>query len=150
MSAESWKGTVLIATLLAGAPASVADPDPRDLLQPAEIASVSIHLNATGANLGFETVVDGADPRLSGLIRLIRGARTRGGHKCSNAGSIRFYLSDGGMVGVGLLPSHSPGSYELRIYDGERLVDAYRVERAVLLSALAALGVPTDDHAFRE
>ena len=99
---------------------------------------------------GFEALIDGADPRLAGLIRVIRGARTPGGHKCSNAGSIRFRLTGGGMVGVGLLPSHSPGVYELRIYDGERLVDVYRVERAALLNALAALRVPTDNYAFRE
>jgi hypothetical protein len=141
---------VLLAALLGGAPLAAADPDPRDLLRPGEIESVSIHLNAAGANLGFEAEIDGADPRLAALLAVIRGAQTPGGHKCPNAGSIRFRLTGGDVVGVGLLPSHSPGLYELRIYDGERLVDAYSVERAALLSALDALGVPLDDHAFRE
>ena len=150
MNVQSRTGIVVLAALLAGAPWAVAGPDPRDLLQPREIESVSIHLNAAGASLGFETVIDGEDPRLEALIGLIRDARTRGGHKCPNAGSIRFHLKDGAVVGVGLLPSHAPGVYELRIYDGERLVNAYRVERAALLSALRALDVPTDDHAFRE
>jgi hypothetical protein len=150
MNVKFLTGIVLFAALLAGAPRAVAGPDPRDLLSPGEIESVSIHLDATGANLGFEAVIDGADPRLAALIRVIRDARNHGGHKCPNAGSIRFRLTGGGVVGVGLLPSHSPGVYELRIYDGERLVNAYRVERAALLSALAALGVPTDHVAFRE
>jgi hypothetical protein len=42
----------------------------------------------------------------------------------------RSVMRTGGeVVGVGLLPSHSPGVYELRIDDGERLVDAYRADR---------------------
>ena len=150
MHTAIWTGVVLFGTLLAGASGPGAEPDPRDRLRSGEIASVSIHLNAAGAHLGFATVVDGADPRLMPLIEVIRGARVRGGHKCANEGSIHFRRTDGRTVGVGLLPSHSPGVYELRIYDGEGLVDAYRVDRAALLSALAVLGVPTDDPAFRE
>ena len=60
MKAKLLTGIVLLAALLAGAPRAVADPDPRDLLRPGEIESVSIHLNAAGANLGFEAVIDGA------------------------------------------------------------------------------------------
>jgi hypothetical protein len=150
MSVKFRTGVVLFAVLLAGGLRAVADTDPRDLLRPGEIESVSIHLNAAGADLGFAAVIEGTDPRLGALIHLIRDARTPGGHKCPNAGSIRFHLTGGGVIGVGLLPSHSPGVYELRIYDGERLVAAYRVERAALLSALDALNVPTGDYAFRE
>jgi hypothetical protein len=150
MTVNFRTGIVLFAALLAGAPRAVVDRDPRDLLQSGEIESMSIHLEAAGANLGFEAVIDGTDPRLASLIQVIRDARTRGGHRCSNAGSIRFRLTGGGVVGVGLLPSHNPGVYELRIYDGERLVDAYRVERAALLNALTLLGIPTDHRAFRE
>ena len=54
------------------------------------------------------------------------------------------------VIGVGLLPSHTSGAYELRLYDGENLITAYRVHRATLLAALEALGVPIDDPAFRE
>ena len=143
-------GVVLTAVLLVGVPRAVGATDPRDLLRPGEIASVRIHLDAAGADLGFEAEVDGADPALAPLIAVIREARTPGGHKCRNAGSIRFRRTDGRVVGVGLLPSHDRGVYELRIYDGERLVDAWRVERAALLRALAGLGVPVEHPAFRE
>jgi hypothetical protein len=36
------------------------------------------------------------------------------------------------------------------LYDGDRYVAVYRVERAALLAALEDLGVPMDDPAFRE
>ena len=54
------------------------------------------------------------------------------------------------LVGVGLLPGHEPGIYGLRLYDGDRHVATVQVERAALLGAIAALGVPTDNHAFAE
>lgn len=54
------------------------------------------------------------------------------------------------MVGVGLLPGHSPGVYDLRLYDGDDFVVTYRVDRPALLAALEALGLPMDDPAFRE
>jgi hypothetical protein len=59
-------------------------------------------------------------------------------------------LPPGGIV-IQAPYQHNPGQVRilipvpavLTIYDGERLVDVYRVERA-------ALGVPTDHYAFRE
>jgi hypothetical protein len=143
-------GFILILALTsAGLPRSVA-ADLRDALQPAQIDFVRIRLNASGVGLGFETDVAGTDARLTALLEVVRQADTRGGHKCPNVGSIRFHLRDGNVIGIGLLPSHSQGVYELRLYDGENLITAYRVRRAKLLAALELLGVPIDDPAFRE
>jgi len=87
---------------------------------------------------------------LEALVSVIRGAEPGGGHKCANAGAIRFRMVDGGVIGVGLLPSHKEGLYEIRLYDGDDYVAAYHVQRASLLVALQELGVPMDDPAFRE
>jgi hypothetical protein len=62
---------------------------------------------------------------------------------------MRFRLADGRIVGVGLLPSHTAGSYGLRLYDGNRYVAVYQVDRASLLAALEELGLPVDNPAFR-
>ena len=60
-------------------------------------------------------------------------------------------MTDGTVIGVGLLPSHTnDGGYGLRLYDGDRFVAVYRVERAALLNALQDVGVPMDDPAFKE
>jgi hypothetical protein len=139
-----------ILVLLPCAAAASAEGDPRDSLDPQDIESVRINLEPAGAGLGFETTIPGADSRLVPLFELIREAEPGGGHKCPNAGAIRFRLKSGRLVGVGLLPAHTPGEYGLRLYDGERHVGTCRVERAALLGVLAALGVPTDDPAFRE
>jgi hypothetical protein len=119
-------------------------------LRPQEITSVRINLNPGRAQLGFELEVDGDDPRAEALIAVIREAGPGGGHKCPNQGAIRFRLADGSLVAVGLLPSHTAGQYEFRLYDGNRYLEAYLVERARLLAALEELGVPTDDPAFRQ
>jgi hypothetical protein len=139
-----------ILVLLSFAAAAFAEADPRDSLDPSDIESVRINLEPAGAGLGFEATIPGDDPRLVALLELIRGAQPGGGHKCPNAGAIRFRLKTGRLVGVGLLPAHTPGDYGLRLYDGERHVGTCRVERAALLGVLASLGVPTDDPAFRE
>jgi hypothetical protein len=132
------------------APAVAAEDDLRDSLLPENIVSVRVNLNPWGARLGFETEVDGDDSRVLPLVTLIREAEPGGGHKCANAGAMRFRMKDGSLVGVGLLPSHTAGVYELRLYDGDRYVEAYRVDRSQLLAALEGLGVPVDDPAFRE
>jgi hypothetical protein len=59
-------------------------------------------------------------------------------------------MEDGGVVGVRLLPSHTAGRYELRLYDGDEYVAAYRVDRVSLLEVLEKLGLPMEDPAFRE
>ena len=59
-------------------------------------------------------------------------------------------MNDGRVVAVGLLPSHTPGLYEFRLYEEDHRVGAFSVDRHALLSALAELGVPMDDPAFRE
>jgi hypothetical protein len=84
------------------------------------------------------------------LVAVIRGAESGGGHRCANAGAIRFRMEDGRMVGVGLLPSHKATLYELRLYNGDDYVAAYRVNRTALLEVLGNLGLPMEDPAFRE
>jgi hypothetical protein len=129
--------------------AAARETDPRGLLRPRDIASVRIHLNPGGAELGFELEVGGDDPGLAALIAVIQEAEPGGGHKCPNQGAIRFRLADGRVIGVGLLPSHTAGRYALRLYDGDRYVTAVHLDRGRLLAALAELGVPVEDPAFR-
>jgi hypothetical protein len=147
MKASIW---TLIVVLVLSVPAVAARTDLRDSLQPQTIASVRINLPPRGAQLGFESEVPGDDPRVEALAALIREADPGNGHRCANSGAIRFRMEDGRVIGVGLLPSHRDGGYELRLYDGDRYVAVYRVERAALLAALEDLGVPMDDPAFRE
>jgi hypothetical protein len=142
--------TFVIAVLVLCVPTVPAGTDLRDSLQPQTIVSVRINLSPRGAQLGFESEVPGDDPRVEALAALIREAEPGGGHKCANSGAIRFRMEDGRVIGVGLLPSHTGGDYGLRVYDGDRFVAVYRVERAALLAALEDLGVPMDDPAFRE
>lgn len=132
------------------APTVPAETDLRNSLQPQDITSVRINLLPGGAHLGFESEIPGDDPRVEALAALIRDAEPGAGHKCANAGAIRFRMADGTVIGVGLLPSHTGDGYGLRLYDGDRFVAVYRVERAALLAALEDLGVPMDDPAFKE
>jgi hypothetical protein len=138
-----------IVALLACLPAAAGE-DLLDSLDPGNIAAVRINLNPGGADIGFEAEFDGGDPRLEPLVALLRDAEPGGGHKCPNAGAIRLFLKDESLIGVGLLPSHTEGRYEFRLYDGDRYIEAFIVERDDLLAGMEALGVPTDDHAFRE
>jgi hypothetical protein len=140
---------ILIVLIVVCLPAA-AWTDVRDSLRPENISDIRINLNPWGPHLGFETELAGDDPRLEALLAVIREAEDGGGHKCANAGAIRFRMKDGGLVGVGLLPSHTEGLYELRLYDGNDRVGAYRVDRLALLGALEDLGVPLGDPAFRE
>jgi hypothetical protein len=150
MKTLSQIGILLAVMVICTWTAAAEETDPRDLLQPQNITSMRINLNPGGAQLGFELEVEGDDPRLEELVAVIREAEPGGGHKCPNQGAIRFWLADGGVVGVGLLPSHTEGNYEFRLYDGDRYVVAYRVERSRLMAALEELEVPTDDPGFRE
>jgi hypothetical protein len=115
-----------------------------------EIEGARINLNPWGGHLGFEMEIDGDDPRLAALVSVIRSAEPARGHKCPNRGAIRFQMSDGGVFAVGLLPSHSSGIYNLRLYAGDRLQGVCRLDRAPFLEALEELGVPMDDPAFQE
>jgi len=150
MKTLSQIGILMTVMVICTWTAAAEETDPRDLLRPQDITSIRISLNPGGAELGFELQVDGDDPRAQALIAVIREAEPGGGHKCPNQGAIRFRLADGSVVGVGLLPSHTAGHYEFRLYDGNRYLKAYRVDRAALLAALEELGVPTNDPAFRE
>jgi len=142
--------TLVIVVFVLCVPTVAAGADIRDALQPQTIAGVRINLLPRGAQLGFESEIPGDDPRVEALAALIREAVPGGGHKCPNSGALRFRMEDGTVIGVGLLPSHTGGGYGLRLYDGDRFVAVYRVERAALLTALEDLGVPMDDPAFKE
>ncbi len=141
---------IAIIALLACMPAPAEGLALLDSLRSENITTARINLNPGGADIGFEAEFDGGDPRLEPLVALLRGALPGGGHKCPNAGAIRFRMKDGSVVGVGLLPSHTNGRYEFRLYDGDRYIEPFIVERDSLLAAMEVLGVPTDDHAFRE
>jgi hypothetical protein len=140
---------IVIVVLVACLPAA-AGTDIRDSLHLENLSGLRVNLNPWGPHLGFETELAGDDPRVEALLTVIRGAEPGGGHKCANAGAIRFRMKDGGVIGVGLLPSHTAGLYELRLYDGDEYIVAYRVDRVALMSALEDLGLPMDDPAFRE
>jgi len=113
-----------------------------------DIKGARINLNSWGPHLGFESEIDGDDPRMVALVSVIRNAEPAQGHKCANRGAIRFLMSDGGVIAVGLLPSHSEGFYDFRLYNGDSLERVYRVQQEPLLTALTELGVPLDDPAF--
>lgn len=124
--------------------------DPLDSLSTGKVVAVRIDLNSWGARIGFEAEFPGSDPRLEPLLSVLREVTPGEGHKCANDGTIRFRMEDGSVVGVGLLPGHEPGLYEVRLYDGERFSGVHRVDRTALLAALEGLGLPMDDPAFRE
>jgi hypothetical protein len=148
MEESKMKVPILIAILLAAPLAEGADL--LDTLRAESIAGARMTLNPGGADIGFELKIDGDDPRLEDLIDLLRAAEPGGGHKCPNVGAIRFRMKNGSTIGIGLLPSHTEGLYEFRLYDGNEYLEAYFLNRKDLLTALAPLGVPLDDPAFRE
>lgn len=126
------------------------EPDLRTILVTEDIERVRISLNPWGPHLGFEIDVDGNHPGVAALTSVIQDAEPSRGHKCANRGAIRFWMSDGSVVAVGLLPSHTEGLYQFRLYEGSRLQAVFSVRRAALMAALAELGVPGDDPAFAE
>jgi len=150
MKANGRIGFLLVLVTTCAMPSFGLEADVRDLLWPEDVAGVRISLNPAGARLGFEAESDDRDTRLAPLMELIRESEPGGGHKCANAGSIRFKMTDGSVIAVGLLPAHTPGVYDLRLYEGERHLTTLRVDRARLLAALAEMGIPLDDPAFRE
>lgn len=131
-------------------PVGAGERDLLSNLETRDIESARINLNTWGASLGFATEIDGDDPRLVPLIAVIKSADQGGGHKCPNMGAIRLRMAGGGVIGLGLLPSHSKGLYGFRLFDGDVFLGPYIVQRAPFLSALEQLGVPMDDPAFQE
>jgi len=131
-------------------PVGAGERDLLSNLETRDIESARINLNAWGASLGFESEFEGDDPRLERLIAMISSANQGGGHKCPNMSAIRLRMAGGGVIGLGLLPSHSKGLYGFRLYDGGVFLGAYVVQRSPFLSALKELGVPMDDPAFQE
>jgi hypothetical protein len=141
---------ILALVLLFAASPGASGMDARKSLQAGNIESLRVNLAPAGAGLGFELEIDGGDPRLESLFELLLRAEPGGDHKCPNRGALRFFMRDGSVVALGLLPGHTPGDYGLRLYEDERLLGTYRVSRGALLDALEGLGVPTEDPAFRE
>jgi hypothetical protein len=129
-------------------PAAPHEPDPRSTLATCDIERIRINLNPWGPHLGFEIEVDGQHPGVAALSALVRQAETSHGHKCANRGAIRFWMADGSMVAVGLLPGHDQGRYQLRFYRGSRLGGVYSVPRDAFMEVLEGLGVPGADPAF--
>jgi hypothetical protein len=131
-------------------PVAAGDRDLQKVLVTGGVESVRINLNPWGPHLGFEVEIEGDEPRLAPLLSVISSAEPSQGHKCANRGAIRFRMVGGDVVAVGLLPSHSEGSYQYRLYDGDRLEGVFSVQRDALLAALEGLGVPIDDPAFAD
>jgi len=142
--------TIHIVVALAFCLPVCAAGDLLDSLRPENIAGARIDLDPWGPQIGFEAEFSGDDPRLEPLVSVLREATPGKGHKCPNRGTIRFRMAGGTIVGVGLLPGHEEGLYEIRLYDGDRFVSVHRVDREALLAALEGLGLPMDDPAFRE
>ena len=140
--------TVMLVLITFCPPAVAGERDLVAALVPGDIKGARLNLNSWGPHLGFESEIDGDDPRMVALVSVIRNAEPAQGHKCANRGAIRFLMSDGGVIAVGLLPSHSEGFYDFRLYNGDSLERVYRVQQEPLLTALTELGVPLDDPAF--
>lgn len=150
MKTEIHLFTLFLVSIALCLPAVAGERNVLAALVVEDIEDARINLNPWGGHLGFEMEIDGDDPGLAALVSVIRSAAPARGHKCSNRGAIRFRMSDGGVIAVGLLPSHSAGIYNLRLYAGERLQGVCRLDRGPFLAALDALGVPMDDPAFQE
>ena len=130
--------------------ASAGEPDSRSVLTTEDIERVRINLNPWGPHLGAEIDVAGDQPGIAALVSVIRDAEPSRGHKCANRGAIRFWMADGRMVAVGLLPGHVEGIYQFRLYKGASLMGVYSAHREALLAALEGLGVPVEDPAFSD
>ena len=148
MKTEIRTLTIVLVSIALCLPAVAGERDLLATLATKDIEEARINLNPWGPHLGFESEIDGDDPRMEALMAVIRNAEPAQGHKCANRGAIRFRMSGEEAIAVGLLPSHSEGFYDLRLYRGERMEGVYRVRRAALLAALEGLGVPVDDPAF--
>ena len=148
MKTEIRTLTTVVVSIALCLPAVAGERDLLATLVTEDIEGVRINLRPWGPHLGFEIEIDGEDPGMAALVSVIRSAEMTRGHKCANRGAIRFRMSDGGVIAVGLLPSHTEGVYDLRLYDGDRLEGVYRVQRTALLTTLAGLGVPVADPAF--
>ena len=140
--------TVVLVSITLSVPAVAGDRDIQKALATGEVETVRINLNPWGPHLGVEIEIEGSDPGVVALLSVISSAEPSQGHKCANRGAIRFQLQGGDLIAVGLLPSHSEGSYQFRLYDGDHLEGVYSVHREALLDALERLGVPVDDPAF--
>ncbi len=131
-------------------PAAAGDRDLQRALATGDVESARINLNPWGPHLGFEIEIEGDHPGVAALLSVISSAEPSQGHKCANRGAIRFRMVGGKVIAVGLLPSHSEGSYQYRLYDGDRLEGVFSVQRDALLAPLEELGVPIDDPAFAD
>ena len=101
--------TVMLVLITFCPPAVAGERDLVAALVPGDIKGARLNLNSWGPHLGFESEIDGDDPRMVALVSVIRNAEPAQGHKCANRGAIRFLMAGGGVIAVGLLPSHSEG-----------------------------------------
>ena len=75
---------------------------------------------------------------------LIKNAAPGRDHKCGNIGALRFFLEDRSVRGVGLLPSHDEGRFDLRLYEGDGYV-VVQVDLNRFREILGELGVPAGE-----
>jgi hypothetical protein len=148
MKTEIRTLTIVLVSIALCLPAVAGERDLLATLATEDIESVRINLNPWGPHLGVEIEIDGNEPGMAAVVSVISNAEPSQGHKCANRGAIRFRIAGGDVIAIGLLPSHTEGSYQFRLYGGARLEGVFSVQRAALLDALEGLGVPVDDPAF--
>jgi hypothetical protein len=129
------------------APCGASEPSFRPAF--GSIQGVRINLSPHGAQIGWENEVAGDHPAVSELVDLIDHAAPGNDHKCPNIGAIRLFREDRSVVAVGLLPSHSEGRFDLRLYDDGRFECVVQVDHDRLREILASLGVPEDEPIMR-
>ena len=137
--AWSWIGLVVVLALSGATPCAGNEPSAAWMDGGVEFARVN--LNPAGADIGFEITVAGDHPAVAAMLDLIAKSPPGADHKCSNIGAVRLFGADGTTRGVGLLPSHSQGEFELRLYEDGRLVSLVEVDLAELQEVLALFGV---------
>jgi hypothetical protein len=138
----------VFATLILSLSAEAGTRDLLSALATDDAEVVHVDLYPRDSHPGFETDIDGDDPRLESLVAVITGAEPGCGHKCPNRGMVRFRMVGGRLISVGLLPSHEAGVFGLRLYDGDRLLGALCVQRTMFMAACERLAVPMDGPAF--
>jgi hypothetical protein len=141
---------LVFVTLIHSLSAEAGTRDLSSALATDDAEVVHVDLYPRDSHPGFETDIDGDDPRLESLVAVIIGAEPGCGHKCPNRGMVRFRMVGGRVISVGLLPSHEEDVFGLRLYDGDRLQGVLCVQRATLVAAFERLAVPVDGPAFRD
>lgn len=102
-----------------------------------------VSLEAWRTDATQETVLSTNLATIGALVQILRTAEPANDHRCSNTHTIVFHRTDGSTITLGLLPGHTPGFHEYRLYK-EGSYRVFRVERGQLLAVLGMLGIGMD------